>query len=124
MISGFHSILYSDDPEATRAFLRDVLRWPHADAGDGWLIFRTPPSEVGVHPTTGPDGERWGTVPRHEVSLMCDDIEATIAELRSRGAEVSDQVVDQGYGLVTDLTIPGAGTVHLYQPRYELPPEA
>lgn len=123
MISGFHSILYSDDPEATRAFLRDVLRWPHTDAGEGWLIFRTPPSEVGVHPTTGPEGQQWATVPRHEVSLMCDDIGATVAELRSRGAEVGDEVVDQGYGLVTTVAIPGAGTVHLFEPRYDLPPD-
>ena len=107
--------------EATRAFFRDVLEWPHVDAGEGWLIFRTPPSEIGVHPTLGEDGERWAEVPRHEVSLMCDDVEATVAALRARGVDVDDEIVDQGYGLVTTVGIPGAGRLHLYQPRYPLP---
>ena len=124
MISGFHSIIYSDDPDATRAFFRDVLEWPHVDAGEGWLIFRTPPSEIGVHPSVGDRGEQWATIPKHEVSFMCDDVEATVAELKAKGVDVDDEIVDQGYGLVTSLSIPGAGRLHLYQPRYPLPPDA
>ena len=123
MISGFHSIIYSDDPDATRAFFRDVLEWPHVDAGEGWLIFRTPPSEIGVHPSVGHGGEQWATIPKHEVSFMCDDVEATVAELKAKGVDVDDEIVDQGYGLVTSLSIPGAGRLHLYQPRYPLPPD-
>jgi catechol 2,3-dioxygenase-like lactoylglutathione lyase family enzyme len=120
VITGYHSIIYSDDPEATRAFLRDVLGWPHIDAGGGWLIFKTPPSEVGVHPTRGPEGQTWATVPHAQVSLMCDDIEATLAELRAEGVEVGDDVRDEGFGLVGSLTVPGAGELMIYQPRHEL----
>jgi catechol 2,3-dioxygenase-like lactoylglutathione lyase family enzyme len=120
VITGYHSIIYSDDPEATRAFLRDVLGWPHIDAGGGWLIFKTPPSEVGVHPTQGPEGQIWATVPHAQLSLMCDDIEATLADLRAKGVEVGDEVRDEGFGLVGSLTVPGAGEMMLYQPRHEL----
>ena len=119
MITGFHSIVYSDDAEVTRAFFRDVLGWSHVDAdGDGWLIFRTPPSEVGVHPTHGDEGQEWAKVPHHTVSLMCDDIEATVADLRAKGVVVADEIVDQGYGLVTSFEVPAAGSIDLYQPRY------
>lgn len=119
MITGFHSIVYSDDAEVTRAFFRDVLGWPAVDAdGDGWLLFKTPPSELGVHPTLGDEGQRWATIPHHDVSLMCDDIEATVADLRAKGVVVGDEIVDQGYGLVTTIEVPAAGTMHLYQPRY------
>lgn len=120
MITGFHTIIYSDDDEATRAFFRDVLGWPSIDAGDGWLIFKTKPAELGVHPTAGPDGEPWGTVPTHQSSLMCDDVEATVGELKAKGVEVSDEIVDEGFGLTTMITIPGAGQMMLYQPRHEL----
>lgn len=119
VITGYHSIIYSDDPEATRAFLRDVLGWSHIDAGGGWLIFKTPPSEVGVHPTQGPEGQVWATIPHAQVSLMCDDIEATLAELRDKGVEVGDEVRDEGFGLVGSLTVPGAGEMMIYQPRHE-----
>lgn len=121
MINGVHTILYSDDAEATRAFLRDVLGWSSIDSGGGWLIFETPPTEMGVHPTTGPDGEVWGTTPRHDISLMCDDVDATVAELRAKGVEFVDEVQDMGYGLVTTFVVPAAGTMHLYQPRYRPP---
>jgi catechol 2,3-dioxygenase-like lactoylglutathione lyase family enzyme len=120
MITGYHSIIYSDDPEATRAFLRDVLGWPHIDAGGGWLIFKTPPSEVGVHPTTGSEGQVWATIPHAQLSLMCDDIEATLAELRAKGVEVGDEVRDEGFGLTSTLTVPGAGEMMIYQPRHDL----
>jgi hypothetical protein len=117
VITGYHSIIYSDDPEATRAFLRDVLSWPHIDAGGGWLIFKTPPSEVGVHPTRGPEGQTWAEVPHAQVSLMCDDIDATLAELRGK---VSDEIQEEDYGRVGSLTVPGAGEMMIYQPHHEL----
>jgi len=81
MIDGAHVIVYSRDAEADRAFLRDILRSNSVDAGDGWLIFALPPAEIAVHPTD--------EQPRHEVYLMCDDMDRTIAELSGRGAEVS-----------------------------------
>ncbi|MFW3169906.1 VOC family protein [Geodermatophilus sp. CPCC 206100] len=120
MITGFHTIVYSEDPPATRRFLAEVLRWPSLDAGGGWLIFKTPPSELGVHPTSGDGAEAWSAVPYHQASLMCDDIEATMADLRERGVEVRPDVEDQGYGLVTSLRVPGAGWMLLYQPRHRL----
>lgn len=119
MINGFHTIIYSDDSDATRAFFRDVLQWPSIDAGHGWLIFKTKPAELGVHPTAGHDGEVWGTTPMHQSSLMCDDIEATIAELQAKGVEVDSEIVDQGFGLTTMITVPGAGQMMLYQARHE-----
>ena len=120
MINGFHTILYSDDAEATRAFFRDVLDWPHVDVGGGWLIFKTRPAELGVHPSAGPDGEEWGKVPTHQSSLMCDDIEATVAELRAKGVTVADEINDEGFGLTTMIDVPGAGQMMLYQARHEL----
>lgn len=119
MINGLHTLIYSDDPGATRTFLRDVLEWSSIDAGDGWLIFKTPPAEMGVHPTEG-DGETWATTPHHQVSLMCDDIEATVADLRERGVEVAGEIKDEGFGLTTMVTVPGAGEMMLYQARHEL----
>jgi len=120
VITGYHSLIYSDDPDATRAFLRDVLRWPHVDDGGGWLIFKTPPSEAGVHPTTGPDGESYATAPHHQVSLMCDDIDATLAELRDQGIEVGAEIVDEPYGRVSSVVVPGAGEMMLYQPLHQI----
>jgi catechol 2,3-dioxygenase-like lactoylglutathione lyase family enzyme len=120
MITGFHTILCSDDAEETRAFFRDVLGWPSIDAGGGWLIFKTKPSELGVHPTSEGQGERWATVPFHQSSMMCDDIEATIKELQAKGVTVKADVEDQGFGLVTSFEIPGAGWMMLYQPRHAL----
>jgi catechol 2,3-dioxygenase-like lactoylglutathione lyase family enzyme len=120
MINGFHTLIYSDDADTTRAFFRDVLDWPWLDAHGGWLIFKTPPSELGVHPTQGENFEQLSRVPYHAASLMCDDIEATVAELRAKGVEVADRIEDQGYGLVTSITVPGAGWMQLYQPRHPL----
>ncbi len=120
MINGFHALIYSDDPEATRAFFRDVLEWPHVDSGGGWLIFKTAPAELGVHPTAGPDGEEWGSAPTHQCSLMCDDVAVTAAELRAKGVEVADEIVDEGFGLTTRITVPGAGEMTLYEPRHEV----
>jgi catechol 2,3-dioxygenase-like lactoylglutathione lyase family enzyme len=119
MITGFHTIIYSDDAPVTRTFFRDVLGWPSLDAGDGWLIFKTPPSELGVHPTDGPETRSSGATAVQNSSLMCDDIEATIADLRAKGVEVRG-VDDQGFGLVSSINVPGAGWLMLYQPRHPL----
>lgn len=120
MIQACHTLIYSDDAVATRAFFRDVMRFPHVDAGtgdEGWLIFATGPSELGVHPT-GPmhDGS---TSPRHHaISFVVDDLDATMAELRGRGAEFSSGPDDHGYGIVAMVKVPGADDVQLYQPRH------
>lgn len=121
MINGVHTIIYSDDAPVTRAFLRDVLGWSAVDSGGGWLIFETPPTEMGVHPTEGDGGEVWATTPHHDISFMCDDIEATMAELRAKGVEFTSEVQDMGYGLVTTFVVPAAGPMQLYQPRYQPP---
>jgi catechol 2,3-dioxygenase-like lactoylglutathione lyase family enzyme len=121
MITAVHTLLYAEDAERARAFLRDVLGWPYVDAGHGWLIFRTGPSELGVHPTEAVhrDDSHVTVQPRHhEVSLMCDDIEATVAELTGKGAEFTREVRDDGFGLTTELVVPGAGPMMLYQPRH------
>jgi len=121
MINGVHTIIYSDDAPTTRAFLKDVLGWSSIDSGDGWLIFGAPPTEMGVHPTRGGGGEEWATTPHHDISFMCDDIEATMAELRAKGVGFTSEVQDMGYGLVTTFEVPAAGPMHLYQPRYQPP---
>jgi predicted enzyme related to lactoylglutathione lyase len=111
MITGIHALLYTRDAEATRAFLRDVVGFSSVDAGHGWLIFALPPAELGVHPTDGDDE-------RAELYLMCDDVDATVAELRARGVEIVRPVADQGWGRVTAIRIPGGGQLGLYQPRH------
>lgn len=119
MLTAVHTLVYADDPEAARAFFRDILGWPHVDAGGGWLIFRTGPSELGVHPTREEHGgETWSTHQHHEISLMCDDIEATVAELTAKGAVFTRDIRDDGFGLTTSLAVPGAGEMMLYQPRH------
>ena len=125
MITAVHTLIYSEDPEATRSFLRDVLGWPfveHPESEPGWLIFKTGPSEMGVHPTSGThEGEVYSYPLHHLVSLMCDDIEATVAELEARGAEFSGPPEDAEFGVGTRLKVPGAGELLLYEPRH---PEA
>jgi predicted enzyme related to lactoylglutathione lyase len=116
VITGVHTIIYATDPEAARAFFRDVLEWPNVDAHGGWLIFKTGPSELAAHPLSDETG--FESQVHHEVSLMCDDIEATIAELKSRGAEFTRPVRDDRWGLTTSMVVPGAGTVLLYEPRH------
>jgi catechol 2,3-dioxygenase-like lactoylglutathione lyase family enzyme len=125
MIKAIHTLVYSDDADATRAFFRDVVGWPyveHAESEPGWLIFKTGPSEMGVHPTSGVyDGGEFSHPRHHSISLMCDDIEATRAELEAKGATFADEIVDYGFGLGTMLEVPGADAVLLYEPRH---PEA
>ena len=122
MITAVHCLIYSDEPEATRAFLRDVLDWPFVqDAGSesGWLIFKSGPSELGVHPTSGThEGESYSQPKHHSLSLMCDDVEATMAELKARGARFSGGIEDHGFGLGASLELPGAGEILLYEPRH------
>ena len=118
MIKAIHTLIYSDDPPATRAFVRDVLGWPyveHPESEPGWLIFKSGPSEVGVHPTSGTSQLH------HEVSLMCDDIQATVAGLRAKGAEFSGEPQDYGFGVGVNLKLPGAGEILVYEARH---PEA
>ncbi len=118
MLTAVHSIVYADDPEAARRFFRDVLGWPHIDAGGGWLLFTTGPSELGVHPTSGTEGDGWSTPQHHEIALMCDDLEQTVAELADRGAEFTGGLRDEGFGRTTTIKIPGAGEMLLYQPHH------
>ncbi len=116
MITAVHTLVYADDAQAARAFFRDVLGWANADAGDGWLIFRTGPSELGVHPAAA---DRGGPASQHhEISLMCDDIEATVSELAARGAEFTGGVQDRGFGRTAMLRVPGAGDMMIYQPSH------
>lgn len=114
-IVGAHVLLYTTEPEALRAVLRDVLGFAHVDAGEGWLIFRLPPAELGVHPAEGPT---WESGVRHQLTLMCDDVAATAAELRARGIEVRGEPEDEGWGISVMLVLPGGVEVMLYEPRH------
>ena len=118
MITGLHTLIYSTDADATRAFLRDVLGWPNVDAGDGWLIFKTPPAEMGVHPTGF--GVADSDLPLHQLSLMCEEIGATVDDLRSKGVTIVRDVEDEGFGLVALIEVPGAGTMQVYEPRHDV----
>ena len=117
MIKGVHTMFYSSEPEALRAFLRDKLDFPFTDVGDGWLIFDVPEADMGCHPASPLeiDGKPSGT---HDISFYCDDIEGTVEELRMRGVEFMGEIRNQGYGLVTRFTMPGHIVVQLYQPLY------
>ena len=110
-IIGLHALMYAKNDEATRRFLRDVLGFRGVDAGQGWLIFAMPPAELGVHPV---DGEEY-----HELYLMCDDITATIAQLEKKGVATTP-VQDRGWGLVTQISMPGGGALGMYQPRHAM----
>jgi predicted enzyme related to lactoylglutathione lyase len=114
-ITGAHVLLYTPEAEALRATLRDVFGWKHVDAGGGWLIFALPPTELGVHPAEGPT---YASGVRHQFSLMCDDIKATIRELRGKGIEVIGEPTDEGYGITVTLNLPGSLHVMLYEPRH------
>jgi len=115
MITGVHTMFYSSKPEELRAFLRDKLRFPFTDVGEGWLIFDLPESEMGCHPAEDAEGQRSGTP---SISFYCDDIRQTVAELRQRGVEFTDDIADVGYGLATHFRMPGDFQVQLYQPHY------
>ena len=122
MITGMHTLIYAEDIDAVRAFFRDVLQFPYADTGGGWLIFKSGPSELAAHPSSWEyEGRSGGTDQAFDLSLMCDDLSATMAELEERGAEFEGEVTDQGWGHTIELKVPGAGTMTLYQPTYDPP---
>ena len=112
MIVGAHSVICSTNPEADRAFLRDVLKLTNVDVGGGWLIFGLPPAEVAVHPSEQNDV--------HEFYLMCRDIQAFVSEMAARSI-VCEAVQEQRWGLLTRLTLPGGGKLGVYQPRHARP---
>jgi len=127
MITAVHTLIYSDDPAATRAFFRDVLGWPFVaeesstGSEEDWLIFRSGRGELGIHPTSSEHGGRSFSAPRHhEMSLMCDNLAATIADLTERGARFSGEPADRGFGIAVDLQVPGADDILLYQPRHRV----
>src|ERR687891_146079 len=114
-ITGAHVLLYTSEAEKLRAVFRDVFQWKHVNAGEGWLIFALPPAELGVHPAEGPTYE---SGMRHQFSLMCDDIQATIRDLRAKGIEVRGEPVDEGYGITVTMVLPGGVEVMVYEPRH------
>jgi catechol 2,3-dioxygenase-like lactoylglutathione lyase family enzyme len=116
MIRGVHTMFYSSQPEALRAFLRDKLGFKATDVGGGWLIFDLPEADMGCHPADAEHGAPSGT---HDISFYCDDIDQTVAELKAKGVEFTEPVADHGYGLVTHFKVPGDFRVQLYQPRYQ-----
>ncbi len=113
MINGLHAIVFSPQAEKVRAFFGDVLGLPSVDAGQGWLIFAMPPAELAVHPSDGAG--------RHELYLMCDDIEATLAELRRKGVPVTQETSDQGWGRLAAIGLPDGGELAIYEPRHPSP---
>jgi len=113
VINGVHAIVFSPEAEKARAFFADVLGLSSVDAGGGWLIFALPPAELAVHPA---DGDT-----RHELYLMCDDIQTTLAGLRDKGVEIARDVTDQGWGLLAAIRLPDGGELPLYEPRHPSP---
>jgi catechol 2,3-dioxygenase-like lactoylglutathione lyase family enzyme len=114
VITGAHTVMFTHDADALRAFLGDVLGLDSVDAGGGWLIFALPPAEVAAHPS---DGD-----PSIELYLMCDDVDATVSELEAKGVQFTRPVSDEGWGLVTAMRVPGGGELGLYEPRHPTPP--
>jgi catechol 2,3-dioxygenase-like lactoylglutathione lyase family enzyme len=113
VINGLHAIVFSPQAEQVRAFFADVLGMPSVDAGGGWPIFALPPAELAVHPA-----DRNGY---HELYLMCDDIHATLAELRDKGVEVAREVTDQGWGPLAAIRLPDGSELPIYEPRHPRP---
>jgi catechol 2,3-dioxygenase-like lactoylglutathione lyase family enzyme len=120
MITGVHAMFYSSHADELRSFLRDKLGLHATDVGQGWLIFDVPDAEMGCHPADPEKGAPSGT---NHVSFYCDDIQKTVADLKSRGVEFTADIEDHGYGLVTHFKVPGDFTVQLYQPRYQRKPK-
>ncbi|HVI10931.1 MAG TPA: VOC family protein [Candidatus Binatia bacterium] len=112
MITGAHVVIYSKNAQADRAFFRDVLKFPAVDAGHGWLIFALPPAEAAFHDSGHND--------RHELFLMCDDIDAALKEMKAKGVAVSE-VTQQRWGRLASLTLPGGGKIGMYEPQHATP---
>jgi len=112
MFIGAHTVVYSSDPNADRAFFRDVLKLKGVDAGGGFMIFGLPPAEVSLH-EAGEHG-------RHKLHLMCDDVEAFIDEMQKSGI-ACEAAQDEGWGLLTQITLPSGGKLGVYQPRHARP---
>ena len=113
MISGVHAVIFTTDAEGLRAFLRDVLGFSSVDAGGGWLIFALPPAELAAHPTD--------EAAHQELYLMCDDVAATVEELKAKGVVFTGPITDEGFGLMTAMKVPGGGELGLYEPRHPTP---
>jgi predicted enzyme related to lactoylglutathione lyase len=113
MITGVHAVIFTSDADAVRALFRDVLELAAVDAGDGWLIFALPPAELAAHPTD--------QASHHELYLMCDEVHATVDELKRKGVQISRPISDEGFGLLTAITLPGGGELGLYEPRHPIP---
>ena len=112
LINGAHVVIYSKDPEADRVFFRDVLQFPCVDAGHSWLIFAMPPLEAAFHDAEKND--------QHELFLMCDDLAATLRDLKSKRVKVSD-VSEQRWGKLATLALPGGGKIGIYEPKHPSP---
>jgi catechol 2,3-dioxygenase-like lactoylglutathione lyase family enzyme len=115
VITGAHAIVFAEDPEAARAFFADILGLRAVDAGGGWLIFALPPAELACHPAAPEDSGR------HELFLMCDDVEAAVAELEAAGVEFVTPISDEAFGRMTRMRVPGGGELGLYQPTHPSP---
>ena len=110
-------LLYTPEAEKVRAVLRDVLEWEYVEESEspGWLIFKLPPAEVGVHPTEGPTA--------HQICLMCDDLDSTMSELRDKGVDFRGDPLKESFGITTTMLLPGGLEILLYQPTHESPLE-
>ena len=113
MINGTHAIIYSKDAEADKEFFKNVLKLTNVDVGRGWLIFGLPPSEIAVHPAEGNAGQQ-------ELYLMCDDIKNFVEEMSKHNITCSE-LQDQGWGILTQLKLPGGSSLGVYQPRHARP---
>jgi catechol 2,3-dioxygenase-like lactoylglutathione lyase family enzyme len=113
MINGVHAVIFSQDAKGARALFQDALGFRSVDAGEGWLIFALPPAELAVHPSVDES--------HHELYLMCDDVNATVAELMDKGVEFAEPVREEGFGLLTTIKLPGGGELGLYEPKHAGP---
>jgi predicted enzyme related to lactoylglutathione lyase len=114
MITGVHALIYTKEADELRAFFRDVLQFPHVDVGHGWLIFRLPPAELAIHPSE----DETGTENAHELYLLCDELNKTVADLTARGVQFARPITEAPYGLMTAIKLPGGGEMGLYEPRH------
>jgi predicted enzyme related to lactoylglutathione lyase len=112
MISGVHAIVFSTAAEAVRAFFRDTLGLPFVDAGEGWLVFALPPAELAVHPAD---------TQRHEIYLLCDNLDATVAALEAKGVRLAQPITEQTWGRLTAIALPDGSEIGLYQPTHPRP---